>query len=329
MTSKGVVISASNIRKSYKSRKNTVEAIKGLSLEVYQNEIFALLGPNGSGKTTTIKMLLGLSHPDTGSINILGYQMPKEAKRVLGNIGVILEGSRNLYGNMSVMDNVYYFANMKGKEIAEVKELMEYWAEKLNLANNLTTPVGKLSRGMQQKAGLICSLSTNPSILILDEPLLGLDIMTRFEMENVIRELKKSTAIILSSHDLRFIERVADRIAILNEGNLIALGHVNDLKKNLSFVQYRMLLNKKKAISSYSQDIESIHSHNIKLKVTEVDNYTDMIELTLSQPELIFEVMDVLKRQQVVPMEINILGESFEEVFLSLVERREQSEACG
>ena len=313
--SKEVVITVDAIRKSFNARKKIVEAVKSISFDIYQNEIFALLGPNGSGKTTTIKMLLGLSLPDSGSVNILGNQIPKEVKKVLGNIGVILEGSRNLYWSMSVMENVYYFANMKGKEIAQVKEPMEIWAEKLNLANHLSTPVGRLSRGMQQKTGLICSLAIKPSILILDEPLLGLDIMTTFEMENIIRELKGSTTVILSSHNLRFIERVADRLAILKEGDIIAMGHASELKKNISLFQYRILLRKREAISGY-------------LKVTEVDNYTDIIELTLSKPELIFDIMETLKEYPVFPTEINTLGESFEEMFLSLVEEREQSEAC-
>jgi ABC-2 type transport system ATP-binding protein len=229
---------------------------------------------------------------------------------------------------MSVMENVYYFANMKGKEIAQVKEPMEIWAEKLNLANHLSTPVGRLSRGMQQKTGLICSLAIKPSILILDEPLLGLDIMTTFEMENIIRELKGSTTVILSSHNLRFIERVADRLAILKEGDIIAMGHASELKKNISLFQYRILLRKREAISGYLQDIQSIHTHSVKMKVTEVDNYTDIIELTLSKPELIFDIMETLKEYPVFPTEINTLGESFEEMFLSLVEEREQSEAC-
>mgnify|MGYP000945588928 CR=1 FL=1 len=326
--SKEVVITVDAIRKSFNARKKIVEAVKSISFDIYQNEIFALLGPNGSGKTTTIKMLLGLSLPDSGSVNILGNQIPKEVKKVLGNIGVILEGSRNLYWSMSVMENVYYFANMKGKEIAQVKEPMEIWAEKLNLANHLSTPVGRLSRGMQQKTGLICSLAIKPSILILDEPLLGLDIMTTFEMENIIRELKGSTTVILSSHNLRFIERVADRLAILKEGDIIAMGHASELKKNISLFQYRILLRKREAISGYLQDIQSIHTHSVKMKVTEVDNYTDIIELTLSKPELIFDIMETLKEYPVFPTEINTLGESFEEMFLSLVEEREQSEAC-
>ncbi|SET17057.1 ABC transporter ATP-binding protein [Anaerobranca gottschalkii] len=323
-----IVLSADRIVKTYTVGKRTVEAVKEISFDVFKNEIFALLGPNGSGKTSTIKMLLGLTLPNAGCINMLGFQIPKDVNKVLGHTGAILEGARNLYWHMSVMENVYYFANIKGKEVAQVKEPMELWAEKLNMANNLNMPVGRLSRGMQQKAALICCLAMNPSILILDEPLLGLDVMTMFEMEDAIRELKKYTTVILSSHNLRFVERVADRLAILKEGSLIAMGPINELKKSISLFQFRLTLQKREANWGYLQDIESMHSKGVKVKVTEVDDYTDIVELTLSQPELIFDIMSTLKEYNAVPIEISTLGESFEEVFLSLIERGEQLEAC-
>jgi len=119
------ILKVENLEKTFGKGNKKVKAVNGVSFQVKNNEIFALLCPNGAGKTTTIKMILDLVTPDKGEIEILSMKMPKYKKDIMREIGVILEGSRNLYWNMSLRENVYYFANLKGKGVKEIKENME------------------------------------------------------------------------------------------------------------------------------------------------------------------------------------------------------------
>ncbi len=119
------ILKVENLEKTFGKGNKKVKVVNEVSFQVKNNEIFALLGPNGAGKTTTIKMILDLVTPDKGEIEILSMKMPKYKKDSMREIGVILEGSRNLYWNMSLRENVYYFANLKGKGVKEIKENME------------------------------------------------------------------------------------------------------------------------------------------------------------------------------------------------------------
>jgi len=124
------ILKVENLEKTFGKGNKKVKVVNEVSFQVKNNEIFALLGPNGAGKTTTIKMILDLVTPDKGEIEILSMKMPKYKKDIMREIGVILEGSRNLYWNMSLRENVYYFANLKGKGVKEIKENMEIYGLK-------------------------------------------------------------------------------------------------------------------------------------------------------------------------------------------------------
>jgi ABC-2 type transport system ATP-binding protein len=312
-----IVLKAENLEKTFGAGKKAVKAVDGVSFAVREKEIFALLGPNGAGKTTTVKMLLNLVSPDKGSIQIFGEDMPKVQKEVMKEIGTLLEGSRNLYWHMTVRENVYYFANLRGKSAREVKDDMEMWAERLRIQDKLEEEVGKLSRGMQQKAAIICVLATKPKLLILDELLLGLDIITRFEVEKLVKELKEISTLIISSHDLRFIEKVSDRILIINKGKVVAEGTASELRHKISYAKYRFTLRKNEE-SRYLEELKSIRGVEISFYEGNID--TDILELTFEKPELIYDVFDIFRKFSVIPVEIDNLGEPFEEIFKSFVE---------
>ncbi|MBT9140563.1 MAG: ABC transporter ATP-binding protein NatA [Dehalococcoidia bacterium] len=317
-----IILRARKLKKTFKAGRKQIHAVNDVSFDVYEGEVFALLGPNGAGKTTILKMILGLLTPCAGEMELVGYKIPKQRKRVASEIGAILEGSRNLYWNMTVRENVYYFANLKGKAIKDVKEGMERWAQKLYLSARLDTNVGTLSRGMQQKVALMCALSTSPKFFILDEPLLGLDVVGRFEMEGAIKELTKEATLIVSSHDLRFIERVSDRITVLNNGRIVASGTSSELRKDINYFKYRLILSKKIRSEEYLKHLGLIPGVTVLLQSE--DENADAVELTLKGPELIYPVFDILRDFQVVPLEINNLQEPFEEIFVNLIQRGDE-----
>lgn len=251
------IVEVNNLYKSFRYKNKRIEAVKGISFKIYKNEIFALVGPNGAGKTTTIKAILNLILPDKGDIEIFGLKLPQYRQEIMRKIGTILEGSRNIYWNMSIKENVYYFCNLKGKKIKEIKHNLEYWLERLGLQEKIDTPVGKLSRGMQQKASLLCALSINPELIICDEPTEGLDVTTRMELINVFKELQQQgKTLFLSSHDLNFLEKIVERIAIINKGEIVEIENINELKRKFFLNSYRMTLKKGNATNKYLEDVK-------------------------------------------------------------------------
>jgi ABC-2 type transport system ATP-binding protein len=217
-----------------------------VSLELRAREILVLLGPNGAGKTTLIKIVLGLLLPDGGEV-VLGEG--KGRRRPQGHeFGVLLEGSRNLYVNLSLLANALYFGGIRGLSPKEVRPRFEAWLERFGLRDRLHAPLASLSRGMQQKAALALALALKPRFLLLDEPTLGLDPVSRREFEGILLELKEEGwGILLTSHDLDGVERVSDRVAFLQKGEALKEGPTRVLLREWAGEGYRVRLAEPKA----------------------------------------------------------------------------------
>ncbi|MGC8967325.1 MAG: ABC transporter ATP-binding protein [Thermus sp.] len=227
-------------------RFGKLEALKGVSLELRAGEILGLLGPNGAGKTTLIKIVLGLLLPDGGEVVL---EEGKRRRRPQGHeFGVLLEGSRNLYVNLSLLANALYFGGIRGLSPKEVRPRFEAWLERFGLRDRLHAPLASLSRGMQQKAALALALALKPRFLLLDEPTLGLDPVSRREFEGILLELKKEGwGILLTSHDLDGVERVSDRVAFLQKGEALKEGPTRVLLREWAGEGYRVRLAEPKA----------------------------------------------------------------------------------
>lgn len=233
------VFEIKNVTKIYKGVKGkheTVLAVNDVSLEMKKGEIVGILGPNGAGKTTMIKMLLGLILPTSGNIQVLGKNVTinKERETILQNIGAVLEGVTNIYHSFSPVQNMIYFAGLNGLSKKEVQDQIDYLLEIFDLEKVAHKKTRFFSRGMQQKSCIAASLIHNPVLSFLDEPTLGLDVKTKFTIQNWLKERAKDKnhSIVVTSHDLAFIESVCDRIIILNKGKIIASGETEELRKN-------------------------------------------------------------------------------------------------
>jgi ABC-2 type transport system ATP-binding protein len=217
-----------------------------VSLELRAGEILGLLGPNGAGKTTLIKFVLGLLLPDGAEVVL---EEGKGRRRPQGHeFGVLLEGSRNLYVNLSLLVNALYFGGIRGLSPKEVRPRFEAWLERFGLRDRLHAPLASLSRGMQQKAALALALALKPRFLLLDEPTLGLDPVSRREFEGILLELKEEGwGILLTSHDLDGVERVSDRVAFLQKGEVLKEGPTRVLLREWAGEGYRVRLAEPKA----------------------------------------------------------------------------------
>ena len=212
-----------------KQYKN-LTAVDKLYLEIQQGELFSLLGVNGAGKTTTIKMLTCLTKPSGGDAFVGGYSITKEPEQVKRLIGVSRQETA-VGPNLSVKENLELICGIHGfskdKTNTKLKELTEQFA----LADILQKKAGKLSGGWQRRVSIAMALISEPQILFLDEPTLGLDVIARHNLWETIRSLKGKVTMILTTHYMEEAEALSDRIGIMKNGHLLSVGTVEELKQ--------------------------------------------------------------------------------------------------
>jgi len=213
--------------KSYRLGARIVQALRGVDLSVQVGEVFGLLGPNGAGKTTLVKIISRLITPDRGTVALFGTR-----DYATGDLGVVLEGNRNLQWRMTPLENLVYYAVLRGLPISESRQRAKALLSRFGLQDWMGVPVQKLSRGMQQKVAIAASVIHNPKLLILDEPTLGLDVGAVEETKELIREIGgEGTTILLCSHDLEVVSSLCSRVVVINEGAVIAQGSPSELAR--------------------------------------------------------------------------------------------------
>jgi ABC-2 type transport system ATP-binding protein len=212
-----------NVRKAYQGHV----AVKGLDLEVPKGSVFGLLGPNGAGKTTSIRMAMDIIGPDSGEVLIMGR---KSDKSLRDRIGYMPE-ERGLYQKMVVEELLVFMAELKGVKPAESRRRMMPWLEKLGLGGWHKKKANELSKGMQQKVQFIQTLLHEPEILILDEPMSGLDPVGTNTMRDAMIELSRAgKTLIVSSHQMATVEQMCDRVVLINKGEKVLDGRVSEIK---------------------------------------------------------------------------------------------------
>lgn len=205
-------------------------AVDDLNLEVGHGELFSLLGINGAGKTTTIKMLSCLIKSTSGDAFIEGNSIIKDGLKVKGIIGVSPQETA-VAPNLSVKENLEYICEIHGFSKEKNAEKIEELSKQFGLENILHKKAGKLSGGLQRRLSIAMALISEPSVLFLDEPTLGLDVIARSELWDIINGLKGRTTVILTTHYMEEAESLSDRIGIMKNGKLLAVGTAQELIK--------------------------------------------------------------------------------------------------
>lgn len=212
-------IKTNNLTKRYKD----VVAVNNLNLEIYKGELFSLLGVNGAGKTTTIKMLSTLTKPTDGDATVLGYSILKNEDKIKESIDISMQET-SIARKLTVDENIEFYAELSGQNKDEIRESKEKIYKAFELDKVSGKQASKLSGGWQRKLSIALALVSNPKVLFLDEPTLGLDVIARRELWKIINALKGKITIILTTHYMEEAEALSDRIGIMKDGKLLFVG---------------------------------------------------------------------------------------------------------
>ena len=220
------LIETENLVKRYGEKP----AVNDVSFQVQAGEVFGFLGPNGAGKTTTIKMIVGLLQPTAGQVRIGGYDVQKEALQAKALTGFVPD-TPNLYPKLSGRELLRFVGDLYGMPRTSVEQRSEELLRLFELEQAADDPLDSYSHGMQQKAALACALIHDPKVLVLDEPTVGLDPRSARLIKDMLRQMaERGAAVFLSTHILEIAERMCDRIGIINQGKLIAIGSMDELR---------------------------------------------------------------------------------------------------
>ena len=205
-------------------------AVDNVSFDVYQGEVFGFLGPNGAGKTTTIKVIVGLLQPTAGTVKVAGYDVQTQPMLAKASCGYVPD-TPNLYAKLTGRELLHFVGDLYNMDRAQVVRRIDELLRMFDLTRAADDTVDSYSHGMQQKTSLAAALVHDPKVLILDEPTVGLDPKSARLIKDILRQLaQRGAAVMLSTHILEIAERMCDRIGIINQGQLIAVGTMNELR---------------------------------------------------------------------------------------------------
>jgi len=288
-----------NVSKSFGS----THAVADVSFSVARGEIFGLLGPNGAGKTTLIRIMLDIFKPDRGQVAILGGPMTEEK---FNRIGYMPE-DRGLYQNITLERCLVYLASLKGVPPAEAKQRLKIYLERFDLAAHKKKKVKELSKGMQQKAQVICTLLHEPELILVDEPFSGLDPVNTQMIKDLIREMRgRGATILMSTHMMRQVEELCDRIILVSQGQAVLYGNLNEIRRQFS--GHAVLIRTAGELPRIPGVKQALPQNN-------------EIKLTLEEGTSPQEVLRELIRQDVLLEKFEIAIPSLDEIFIRVVKK--------
>lgn len=223
-----IALEVDGVKKSFRSRRGTVDAVRGVSFCVEAGEVFGLLGMNGAGKSTTIKMCTGLLEPDGGQISVFGNDIVRDCEKAKSMLNISPQETA-VAPALSVEENLIFTARIYGAGRSEAKRAAVEVMERLRLSDRAADRAGKLSGGLMRRLSVGMALITEPKLIFLDEPTLGLDVVARRELWKFIRDVSATAAVVLTTHYLEEAESLCNRIAVMSEGRIAAVGSAAEL----------------------------------------------------------------------------------------------------
>ena len=308
------MIEINSLVKSYGDKK----AVKGISFTVNDGEVLGFLGPNGAGKTTTMNIITGYLSSTSGSVKVNGHDILEEPELAKKEIGYLPENPP-LYLDMTVKEYLNFICDLKGVAKEKRKNQLENIVAMVKISDVYDRLIGNLSKGYKQRVGIAQALVGNPSILILDEPTVGLDPNQIIEIRRLIKALSRNHSVIISSHILSEIQEIADRVVIINRGKIAAIDTISDLSKRLSG-QSKLLLTFRGPVKDAITKIRTVKGVSSAVSRV-VDSKFSQIELTIGASdttETRVGIFNLMAREGWPILELRSLDPSLEEVFLSI-----------
>lgn len=304
------VIDVKNLVKYY----GKVKALDDVSFSIKKGSICGILGPNGSGKTTTIKSICNLIIPNSGSVKLLGKTNKKGSKY----ISALFEGTRNLYWRLTPTENLRYFAGIRGLGGKNIETKIEELLERFNLLDKKRETVNNLSRGMQQKVAIAMTLICDTEIILLDEPTLGLDIQSFMDIKGLLKGIARdmNKTILISTHDMNLVEDICTDVVVLNKGKVVADDSIENLLNKYKRFTYQISL--AESISNEDKDY---------LKNQEEFYFTDddsKLEIDIFHLDEIYSIIKKIKDRNILIKEIRQKDINFERVYLNLTNGEEK-----
>jgi ABC-2 type transport system ATP-binding protein len=306
--SKSLAIEVKGLQKVFGDNK----AVDGIDLEVPSGMIYGVLGPNGAGKTTTINMLATLLGPDGGTAKIFGHDVVKEPQVVRQLIGVTGQYA-SVDDKLSAIENLVIFGRLLGLSRKEAKAKANDLLEEFGLTEAAKRPLSKFSGGMRRRLDLAASLIAQPPLIFLDEPTTGLDPRTRNQMWDTIRRLVKSgSTILLTTQYLEEADQLADRIAVIDKGRVVAEGTPNELKRSIGAATLQLQISSEAHVAEARNIIEKV------LGVKTQNPEPKLITAPMKDPDTVTDLLVALKKAGIKLDEVSVQKPSLDEVFFVL-----------
>ena len=296
-TSSSYTVEVSKIAKSYGDKK----AVDNVSFDIKPGEILGMVGPNGAGKTTTIRMMMDIIKPDSGDIRILGQSLSEDTKKHIG----YLPEERGLYKKITVTECLSYLATLKGMETKQSEERANELLKRVNMFQHKDKKIEGLSRGMSQIIQLVSTILHDPDLIVLDEPFSGLDPVNTQVLREYIMDLRnQGRSIILSSHMMNQVEEVCDRVLMINKGQVVLYGTLDEIRSNYS---------------NNSVIVEGKRIPDNIPGVVEIKDHNKHVELFLDEKTSSQDVLNTLVSKGVKVSRFELSTPSLNEIFIRVV----------
>jgi len=311
------MLSVEELRKVYRSRRRgNTTAVDDVSFSVAPNEVVGLLGPNGAGKTTAIKCLCTLMKPTWGRITVNGVDVLANPHAALRSIAAVLEGNRNVYWRLNPVENLEFFAGIQGIPIRRVRPLIDDLIALFDLGDKMQTPARMLSRGTQQKLALACAMVKQTEVLLLDEPTLGLDVETSYELRQILKDMagRGERTVLLSSHDMNVVQDICDRVIVINQGRIVTDDRVDNLLELFRAKAYEF------SVSGHLSETQTRRlNEQFEMIEIEPNTHRSSIRVELMDGQRFYDLIDILRQNNSMIESIDRRDPNLEEIFLNLV----------
>lgn len=303
------MVSVRNISKKFKD----IQAIKNISLDIPQGVIFGLLGPNGAGKSTTINIISGLLVQDLGEVEIIGSTLKNNEKYIKSNMGVCFQDIV-VFDDLTVEENLEYFGRMYGLKGAKLKKNIEETLEFIKLTEHRKKRPKKFSGGMKRRLNIGCAIIHKPQLLILDEPTVGIDVQSRNHiLESIIQLNKNGSTIIYTSHYLEEVEQICDQIAIVDSGEVIASGSIEEIIEQHSLENLIEVV----LLNTIEDDLVKTISNLNGVNTCDAEDNKIIIKTSREYSD-ISQIVQIVSKSENPIQAITMKKSNLEDVFLSL-----------